>query len=303
MKKLSVFFWLIVIILISSHYTPVFSQKMKVIRVAVEKIAGDKGSNDGVAENQKYTIYRETSAGLRTIGTAQVFVVKSSVCGLNILYNQPDYLVKTGDILVIMEDSPIPPVAPAVALTDPPDEKTPSTNKGRIGIRGGIGTDVSGGLVFGGSLNYLLPTYSNPFELGFVVFTGRFEETTEDVHTYLEQTEILVFGLFGNYLINYNQRSNGLFFLVGTGIGYIEVALEESSETDESLGPLLPGGGSRQFEEASAFGFIFDLGFGYKFSNNIDARFEAPVFIITSSPGETSSVVPTFVFSLGVRFN
>ena len=130
MKKLPIFLWLIILNSGYSILTPALAQEMTVIRVANNKLAGDKGSNDGVVVNQKYILYRETSQGLRAIGSAQVFVVKGSV-----------------------------------------------------------------------------------------------------------------------------------------------------------------------------FGFIFDIGFGYKFSNKVDARFEIPVFILTSSPEKASPVVPTFVFTLGMRFN
>jgi hypothetical protein len=172
-----------------------------------------------------------------------------------------------GSVQEMFNESQTPLSKLTVTIADPPS----GPNKGRFGIRGGVGTDISGGLVFGGSLNYLLPTYSNPFEIGLVVFGGSFEETTEEFHTYVEKTDILVIGLSGNYLINYNQSSQGLFFLVGTGLAFIDVTWEESSDTDESLGPPLPGGGSIQSDEGSSFGFIFDLGIGYKFSNNVDA--------------------------------
>jgi hypothetical protein len=276
------------------------AQEMSIIRVAEKRIAGDKGRNDGVKLNQKYTIYRKTSSGSKSIGSAQVFVVKSSICALNLLYNDPNYPVETGDLLKVMDE---PPNAPGVTLTKPAQNKKQSTSLGGIGIRGGIGTDISGGLVFGGSLNYLMPIQSNPFEIGLVVFTGRFTETTEDIHIYEEQTDILVFGLIGNYLINYDQRSNGLFFLIGTGVGYIDVGWEERSDTDESLGTTLPGGGSKQIEEASVLGFILDFGLGIKFSRSVDVRFEVPVFVISSAPESASSILPTFVLTLGVRFN
>jgi hypothetical protein len=82
----------------------VFAQEMIVIRVGNDKIAGDKGSNGGVSENQKYTIYRKTPAGLRPIGKARVSVVKITVCVPNILENEAEFPVKAGDILLFMEE-------------------------------------------------------------------------------------------------------------------------------------------------------------------------------------------------------
>jgi hypothetical protein len=72
---------------------------------------------------------------------------------------------------------------------------------------------------------------------------------------------ILVFTLFANYMINYNNQSAGLFFLVGSGLGYIDIGWEERSESDESLGTPLPDGGSRHIEKGSSIGFILDFGF------------------------------------------
>lgn len=212
---------------------------------------------------------------------------------------QAEIKVLFGSVQEMFNESQTSLSKPTGTIADPPS----GPYKGRFGIRGGVGTDISGGLVFGGSLNYLLPSYSNPFEIGLVGFTGSFEETTEEFHTYVEKTDILVIGLFSNYLIHYIQHSQAIFFLVGAGLAFIEVDWEESSDTDESLGPPLPGGGSIQSDEGSTFGFIFNLGMGYKFSNNVDVRLEIPVFIITSAPGKASSVAPTLVLTLGVGFN
>jgi len=303
MKKLSLVFWLIVILYQISDLTSAISQDMEVIRVWEGKVACNKGSDDGVTENQRYAIYRVLPTGPRSIGSAQVFLVKSNWCALNVLYNETDYPVRNSDILVFLEESQTLPSTPEVSVANQTNEHFSSPYKGRIGIRGGVGTDLSQGLVVGGSLNYFVAASANPFEIGFAVFTGSSQEKTEDVYTYVEEIDILVFGLFSNYLLNYNRFSSGIYFLVGAGLGFIEVAWKKSSHNDESLGRLSPEGRYTQSDEGSSFGFIFDLGIGYKFSNRVDARFEVPVFITTSSPGDASSVAPTFVFSLGVRFN
>ena len=202
---------------------------------------------------------------------------------------------------VNFNESQTTPLTPTFKINDPPA----GSYTGGFGIRGGVGTDIEGGLAFGGSLNYLIPTYSywNPYEISLLVFAGSFEETTVETNTYVENTDILVIGLLANYLIHYNHHSQTFFFLLGTGIGFIDVQWEESSEGDISLGTPLPGGGSKQSEEGSAIAFLFDIGFGYKFSDNVDFRFEIPVFISTDSPGSASSVALTFVLTLGTRFN
>ena len=54
--------------------------------------------------------------------------------------------------------------------------------------------------------------------------------------------------MMANYLINYSPGKPRLFFVAGIGLGSINVEWEERSPTDESLGALLPGGGSIQSE-------------------------------------------------------
>lgn len=296
-----IFIFGIVCIITSIFPTTILcAQEMKIVRIADGKIAGDKGSNDGINQNQYFTIYKFTSTGKRPIGRAQVFVVKNSVCGLNIIEQDTNYPISVGDLLEASIDTYTPP---PVSETQTSTHQSTSSNKGTFGIRGGIGTDLTGGIVYGGALNYLFAPNVSPFEIAIVIFGGSFEETTEEFHTYTEKTDIFVYGLLGNYLINYMGQNKGVFFLFGTGFGMIDVTWEESSTGDVSLGTPLPGGGSKQSAEASSFALILNLGLGYKFNPKIDARFEIPMFIITSVPGNASSFAPTFTLTLGVRFN
>jgi hypothetical protein len=117
---------------------------------------------------------------------------------------------------------------------------------GSWGIRGGVGTDIGGGLAFGGSINYLFPSNQNHWEIGPVLYISSSEETTTELNTYNEKTDLVVFGLLANYLINYEPEDAGPFFLVGLGFAGISVEWEESSPDDESLGTPLAGGGSKQ---------------------------------------------------------
>jgi hypothetical protein len=173
----------------------------------------------------------------------------------------------------------------------------------RIGIRGGVGTDVNLGLAYGAGVNFLLDAGGNAVELGVVLFGGSFDETSNNgYNTYDETTDIFVFGLMANYLINYAPRESGLFFVVGMGLGAISVAWEETSATDTSLGTPLPGGGSMQSVEGSTAGTIFNLGIGGSFKNGIDIRAELPVILAFDAPGDASSVIPTATATIGYRF-
>jgi len=173
----------------------------------------------------------------------------------------------------------------------------------KVGIRAGVGTDINLGVAYGVGANYLISLPQNSLELGVVIFGGSFDETTDEgIHTYEETTDIFVFGLLGNYLIDYTPNEPGSFFVVGFGLASINVEWEERSDTDESLGTLLPDGGSMQSDDGSVGGTVFNLGFGMSFTGGFDVRAEVPVIVSFGSPGEASSVIPTLIVTAGLRF-
>ena len=100
----------------------------------------------------------------------------------------------------------------------------------KIGVRAGLGTDVNLGIAYGADVNYLLTFPQNSLELGVVMFGGSFEESTDEgIHTYDETTDIFVFGLLANYMINYTPDQQGTFFIAGVGLANINVEWEERS--------------------------------------------------------------------------
>ena len=171
---------------------------------------------------------------------------------------------------------------------------------GYFGIRGGIGTDITGGLAYGIGLNYLV---NNTAELGILLFGGEFSESTEEgIHTYDETTKVFLFALMANFLFNYAEADDSFFFIAGLGLASVTIEYEESSATDTSLGPALPNGGSILTEEGSGGGTVFNLGVGKKFSDTFDVRFEIPVIVSFATFESASSVIPTFLLTAGVRF-
>lgn len=173
----------------------------------------------------------------------------------------------------------------------------------RIGVRGGVGTDVELGLAYGAGANFVIELPAHSLELGVMLFGGSFDETSEEGgNTYDETTDLLVFGFLANYLINYTPNEAGTFFVTGIGFGSINVEWEEKSETDVSLGTPLPGGGSMQSADGTAGGTILNLGAGRSFASGLDIRVELPVIITFSPPGEASSVVPSAIATVGYRF-
>ncbi len=182
-------------------------------------------------------------------------------------------------------------------------EADPAPKDERFGVRVGIGTDLSGGIAYGFGLNYLIPAATNYAELGVVFFGGTFKETTEEgIHVYEETTDVVIIAMSANLLINYAPRSGNAYFIAGVGLGSISAEWEETSSTDGSLGTPLPGGGSKDSDDGSGGGFLFNLGVGKTFSSPLDLRLEIPIMISFAAPGEASSVIPLFSLTAGFRF-
>jgi len=291
-----------VFVYLLSSFGYAISQEMEVIRVVDNKIVGNLGSDNGIAEDQQYTIYRIMPTGPTSIGFATVIEVKKRLSVLSVVQDETGLTVVSGDILIRNDDHHPELGSKSSKHKSLPEAKSSTPYKGRIGIRGGIGTDTEGGLVGCGSLSYLVPTYPNPFEIGFLVLSASIEEITENSYTYVSRTDILATSLYINYLFNYRFSPKGLFLVLGTGLTFVDVMWEKSSDTDTSLGKSLPDGGSTQSDEGGSFGILFQFGLGYKFSNSVNMRLEVPVFYINDPPGEASSIATTFVLSIGMRF-
>ena len=88
---------------------------------------------------------------------------------------------------------------------------------------------------------------------------------------------------------------------MGAGLGLINLTWKETSPTDTSLGTPLPGGGSEQSTDALVAGSVLNVGVGYLFGDNFDLRFEAPMIVVFSAPGNAAAFVPTFTITGGMR--
>ncbi len=171
-----------------------------------------------------------------------------------------------------------------------------------VGVRGGIGTDITfGGVAFGVGVNHLIAPAT---EIGLNIYYGQFEETYDEaVNTYVETTEIIAFLALANYLWNYDRDENSVFFIGGFGLGYLGVYWEERSDTDSSLGTPLPNGGSKQEVEGAVGGSIVNFGVGYNLSSGFDVRFEIPILLPFGDTGDAPGVIPLFSISGGYRFD
>lgn len=183
-------------------------------------------------------------------------------------------------------------------------DDTPKTEPtGTASLRAGIGTDIEGGIAFGGQIGYVLFQQLHAWELGLGVFAGSYDETSDNgFNTYNETTDLLVIGVLGNYLFRYSMDAPGPYFLLGAGVGVVSVSWEESSTTDTSLGTPLPGGGSMQSEDGSAGGVLLNLGIGHRFTRQFDLRASVPTFFIGGSDERDGKVIPTFTITAGLNF-
>ncbi|MFC1568311.1 hypothetical protein ACFL37_01275 [Candidatus Margulisiibacteriota bacterium] len=169
-----------------------------------------------------------------------------------------------------------------------------------IGFRGGLGTDISGGLAIGVNGNYQKDMGFFTSEFGVSLFNANNSyDSTSGGNTYTEKTGLTILGGLTNLLVNY--QPNNLFFVAGAGLGLINLTWSETSPTDTSLGTPLPGGGSEQSTDALVAGSVLNLGFGYLFENGFDLRFEAPIVLVFSVPGNAAAVVPAFTITGGMR--
>lgn len=173
----------------------------------------------------------------------------------------------------------------------------------KIGIRGGLGTDISLGLAYGVGINYLLDLNTDKIELGILLFGGTFTEKSDNgFNEYIETTNLLVVAMMANYLFSYSPDEGGIFFVAGAGFASISVEWEERSDTDTSLGTLLPGGGSMHSVEGTAGGSVLNLGVGMCITEDIDIRAEIPIIVTFAPQGGSSSVIPALLITLGYRF-
>jgi hypothetical protein len=183
------------------------------------------------------------------------------------------------------------------------DANNQKEKPGSVGVRFGVGTDITGGIAVGGQVNYTLFQLQNAIEMGLAVFGGKFEEESDNgFNTYNETTDILVIGAMVNYLFRYSRESSAVYFVGGAGAGAISVEWEETSDTDVSLGTPLPNGGSMQSEDGTVGGLILNFGLGYRFSEKFDLRGQVPVFFISGGDERDGQVVPLFSITAGLNF-
>ena len=151
-----------------------------------------------------------------------------------------------------------------------------SSGQGQISAHAGLGFDVTSG---GAALNLGL-AYRPPMGTGFSWIEGTAdafhhsssEDWVEGNYSGTEKTELNILAVRVNYLLNYER--SGVYPVVGFGLfaAGVEWSETERFRDDPDL--------SYDDFEGTAFGNIFNLGFGLRAGTRVDLRFEAPIMIL-----------------------
>lgn len=171
--------------------------------------------------------------------------------------------------------------------------------KAGMNIRLALGTDISAGLGYGAGVRFLRQGQDSAFEFGPDLYYASSTETTEEFHTYTENTQLTVFAVRINHLMDYRKGKPGTFFILGTGAAAINLVWEESSPTDTSLGTPCCGGGSKQNVDATGFAAILNVGMGKVLKGGRDFRLEFPILMAFGDYGNATTFIPTMTVSLG----
>lgn len=163
---------------------------------------------------------------------------------------------------------------------------------GQFGVVGHVGTDITGGLGYGGGLSYILSpgggSYGYEFSLDY--FFHSYKES-EGGNT--EEVDLSIFAVRANWLWNYQPKQSHVYFV--TGFGFVLATLDWANTYD----PAVYGYSLTETETYTTVGNVINLGIGYTSAAGIGARLETPMLFLYSA-GQATAFVPTF--TLGVKF-
>ena len=146
----------------------------------------------------------------------------------------------------------------------------------------GAGTDASLGLALGGEYQLMLSDTLPNLRVGPSLYFNRWTETTEEFHTYEEESTTFIFGVAANY---YSTTADPtLSFIGGGGIAFMLNDWQETSETDSSIGPLIDGFYTDE-EEASGASIYLNVGVSKLLSESFALELNVPLFFIPTPVG------------------
>ena len=72
---------------------------MKILKIKDDKFSADRGSRDGIKQDDIFEILKPSDDGYQKIGTAIVLLVKEDICALKILKMDDSFILSEGYIL------------------------------------------------------------------------------------------------------------------------------------------------------------------------------------------------------------
>jgi len=161
-------------------------------------------------------------------------------------------------------------------------------------VGGHIGTDVTGGIGFGGGLAYILVPAGSAFgyEFGLDFFYHGYEETDEGS---TEKVNLSIFVVRSNWLWNYSHKQDQVYFV--SGVGFVVAMVEWNNEYD----PAVYGYSLTETEDYTSVGNVINLGVGYSTASGFGVRLETPMLFFYNT-GNAASFVPTFTIGVKIIF-
>jgi hypothetical protein len=178
-------------------------------------------------------------------------------------------------------------------------QESSGLSNGRILARASLGIDVIDfGLAVGLGAGYRLPVGTGTAEVLLDVFYNRATYSYEESFWEYEGTEWLtIVALRVGWLFNYTPEKRGLYPLVGTGFFAGSYEYEETGHPVGSPTPTVSDS-----DDFFASGTVLNLGLGYVFSDNLEARAEVPVLVFFGAYGQAAAVAIPITLSALYRF-
>lgn len=205
---------------------------------------------------------------------------------------------RDGNVFVYPIDN-VEKITKETPVSNPSPGNTDLTT-GAISLRAYIGTDITGGLGYGGGLAYLwIPSHSTTayeFGLDFIYHESK-DHYDENFGT---RTEVVTLGVFAgraNWLWNFSRDKSSVYFI--TGLGFVVTSLNWVliDDTGNSQGT----GKELDNQDYTSAGNLFNFGAGWSSAGGFGVRLETPLLFLYSA-GNATAFVPTVTFGIVYRF-
>jgi hypothetical protein len=173
-----------------------------------------------------------------------------------------------------------------------------------FGVRGGVGVDSSGKLVYDAQIGLTDLSGSTNVEVAIrglgEAFSTRSYQTQRASLTFDNDEELSVWGigLTADFLFGH---ASGTYWMLGLGVGPLWYAWRLES-TDPRVGEPLPEGGGFLEEEGVSVGSFLSAGVGQRLHRRVDLRAGATLVLLPSTDlREELETIPAFTLTAGIR--